>query len=31
VDMADVDEIIESHLKNGQIVERLLVPPAAGA
>ena len=30
VDQADIDEIIESHLKNGQVVERLLVPPEAG-
>ena len=30
VDKADIDEIIESHLKNGQVVERLLVPPTVG-
>ncbi len=30
VDKADIDEIIESHLKNGQVVERLLVPPTLG-
>ena len=30
VDNTDIDEIIESHLKNGQIVERLLTPPDAG-
>ena len=27
IDNADIDEIVESHLKNGKIVERL-VPPA---
>lgn len=26
VDSADIDEIVESHLKNGQVVERLRVP-----
>ena len=30
VDTADIDEIVESHLKNGQVVERLLVPPELG-
>jgi (2Fe-2S) ferredoxin len=30
VDMADIDEIVEKHLKNGQIVERLLVPAHVG-
>lgn len=30
VDKDDIDEIVESHLKNGQIVERLLVPPDTG-
>jgi len=30
VDNTDIDEIIESHLKNGQIVERLLTSPDAG-
>ena len=30
VDQADVAEIIESHLKNGQVVERLLVPAHVG-
>ena len=30
VDKADIDEIIESHLKNGQVVERLLLPPDVG-
>jgi (2Fe-2S) ferredoxin len=26
VDVSDIDEIVESHLKNGQIVQRLLIP-----
>ncbi len=30
VDNSDIDEIVESHLKNGQVVERLLVPPDIG-
>ena len=30
VDNADIDEIVESHLKNGQPVERLLLPPDVG-
>lgn len=30
VDQADVDEIVNRHLKDGQIVERLLVPPGVG-
>ena len=30
VDNADIDEIVESHLKNGQVVERLLAPPELG-
>ena len=30
VDNADIDEIVTSHLKNGQVVERLLVPPTVG-
>ncbi len=30
VDQADIDEIVESHLKNGQVVERLLTPANAG-
>ena len=30
VDAADVDEIVESHLKNGQVVERLRLPPDVG-
>ena len=30
IDNDDIDEIIESHLKNGQVVERLLTPPDVG-
>lgn len=30
VDKSDIDEIVESHLKNGQVVERLLVPADLG-
>ena len=30
VDNSDIDEIIESHLKNGQVVERLLLDPEVG-
>jgi (2Fe-2S) ferredoxin len=30
VDNEDIDEIVESHLKNGKVVERLLVPPTLG-
>ena len=30
VDDSDIDEIVESHLKNGQVVERLLVPAHLG-
>lgn len=30
VDNHDIDEIVESHLKNGQIVTRLLIPPELG-
>lgn len=30
VDAADIEEIVESHLKNGQVVERLLAPPELG-
>ncbi|MBS7348768.1 MAG: (2Fe-2S) ferredoxin domain-containing protein, partial [Comamonas sp.] len=29
-DETDIDEIVESHLKNGQVVERLVVPPELG-
>ncbi len=30
VDESDIDEIVSSHLKNGQVVERLLTPPHLG-
>jgi (2Fe-2S) ferredoxin len=30
VDQHDIDEIVESHLKNGQVVERLLLPADVG-
>ncbi len=30
VDKEDIDEIVESHLKNGKVVERLLLPPDIG-
>ena len=30
VDNADIDEIVDSHLKNGQVVTRLLTPPHLG-
>ena len=30
VDQADIDEIVERHLKEGQVVERLLTPASAG-
>lgn len=30
VDNEDIDEIVESHLKHGQIVERLLLPSDVG-
>ena len=30
VDAADVDEIVESHLKNGQVVQRLQLPADVG-
>jgi (2Fe-2S) ferredoxin len=30
VDRADIDEIVESHLKNGHVVERLLTPAHLG-
>jgi (2Fe-2S) ferredoxin len=30
VDENDIDEIVESHLKNGRVVERLLTPPHLG-
>jgi (2Fe-2S) ferredoxin len=30
VDKSDIDDIVESHLKNGQVVERLLLAPDVG-
>lgn len=30
VDNHDIDEIVESHLKNGKVVERLLIPATLG-
>ncbi len=30
VDQADIDEIVDSHLKNGQVVQRLLTPAHLG-
>jgi (2Fe-2S) ferredoxin len=30
VDSSDIDEIVESHLKNGKVVERLLTPAHVG-
>ena len=30
VDPSDIDEIVDSHLKDGQVVERLLVPAHLG-
>lgn len=30
VDNDDIDEIVESHLKNGKVVERLLIPETLG-
>lgn len=30
IDTTDIDEIVESHLKNGQVVQRLLIPPELG-
>ena len=30
VDHADIDEIVDSHLKNGKVVERLRLDPAVG-
>jgi (2Fe-2S) ferredoxin len=31
VDESDIDEIVQSHLRDGQVVERLLTPPTSGA
>ena len=30
VDQGDIDEIVESHLRDGVVVERLLTPPNVG-
>ncbi len=30
VDNDDIDEIVDSHLKNGRVVERLLLPSSVG-
>lgn len=30
VDLADIDEIVDSHLRQGVVVERLLLPPDVG-
>jgi (2Fe-2S) ferredoxin len=30
VDERDIDEIVDSHLREGRIVERLLLPPGVG-
>lgn len=30
VDQGDIDEIVESHLKHGRVVERLVLPPNVG-
>jgi len=30
VDSSDIDEIVESHLQDGKVVERLLTPPHLG-
>lgn len=30
VDVHDIDEIVDSHLIGGKVVERLLVPPHMG-
>ena len=30
VDMNDIDEIVDGHLKNGQVVQRLLLAPTVG-
>ena len=30
VDQLDIDEIVDSHLKHGRVVERLLLPPTVG-
>ena len=30
VDAQDIDEIVESHLKNGEVVQRLVLPASVG-
>ena len=30
VDQHDIDEIVDKHLKQGEVVERLLLPPSVG-
>ncbi len=30
VDNADIDEIVQQHLKNGRVVDRLVLPPSVG-
>jgi (2Fe-2S) ferredoxin len=30
VDNSDIDEIVEKHLKNGEVVERLVLPDSVG-
>jgi (2Fe-2S) ferredoxin len=30
VDTADIDEIVQSHLRDGRVVERLVLPPDVG-
>jgi (2Fe-2S) ferredoxin len=30
VDLDDIDEIVESHLKHGQVVQRLVLPASVG-
>ena len=30
VDASDIDEIVDAHLMQGQVVERLLLPPTVG-
>jgi (2Fe-2S) ferredoxin len=30
VDAEDIDEIVDSHLKNGVVVDRLVLPPSVG-
>ena len=30
VDTSDIDEMVESHLRDGRVVERLLTPPELG-